>query len=77
MCKSWKVHYSNKMRRLRIVVEKHPDGHITYPMGHNGIVVGEGNTYEDAVADCRSALRFHIETFGVNALKKRHNQFAV
>jgi predicted RNase H-like HicB family nuclease len=26
--------------------------------------VGEGDTYEEAVSDVTSAIRFHIETFG-------------
>jgi predicted RNase H-like HicB family nuclease len=29
-----------------------------------GVVVGEGDSYEDALADVTSAIRFHIETFG-------------
>lgn len=28
------------------------------------IVVGEGDTYEDALADMESAIKFHIGTFG-------------
>ena len=28
-----------------------------------GIVVGEGDTYEEALADVKSAIQFHIETF--------------
>jgi predicted RNase H-like HicB family nuclease len=31
-------------------------------------VVGEGDTFEEALADCRSALRFHMETFGEDVL---------
>ena len=31
--------------------------------------MGEGDTYEDAVADAISAIEFHIETFGVEALE--------
>jgi predicted RNase H-like HicB family nuclease len=26
--------------------------------------VGEGSSYEEALADVKSAIRFHIETFG-------------
>jgi predicted RNase H-like HicB family nuclease len=29
-----------------------------------GVVVGQGDTYEEALADVKSAIRFHIETFG-------------
>ena len=52
------------VRQVKIIVEKHADGYVAYPLGIKGIVVGEGNTYEDALADVKSALKFHIETFG-------------
>ncbi|MEA3471141.1 MAG: type II toxin-antitoxin system HicB family antitoxin [Thermodesulfobacteriota bacterium] len=52
------------MRQLKIIVEKHPDGYVAYPLGIKGIVVGQGDTYEEALLDVRSAIRFHIETFG-------------
>jgi len=51
-------------KQFKVVVEKHPDGYVAYPLGFKGIVVGEGDTYEEALADVRSAIRFHIETFG-------------
>ncbi|MEA1965791.1 MAG: type II toxin-antitoxin system HicB family antitoxin [Euryarchaeota archaeon] len=57
------------MRQFKIVVEKHPDGYVAYPLGLNGIVVGEGDTYEEALADVKSAIRFHIETFGQEVLE--------
>ena len=47
-----------------IIVEKHPEGYVAYPIGLKGIVVGEGDTSEEAIADVKSAIRFHIETFG-------------
>ena len=52
------------MRQFKIIVEKHPDTYVAYPLGLKGIVVGEGNTYEEALADVKSAIKFHIETFG-------------
>ena len=45
-------------------MEKHSDGYVAYPLGIKGIVVGEGNTYEEALADVKSAIHFHMETFG-------------
>ncbi len=33
-----------------------------------GVVVGEGNTYAEALADVQSAIKFHIETFGPETL---------
>jgi len=51
-------------RQFKIIVEKHADGYVAYPLGMKGIVVGEGDNYEEALADVKSAIRFHIETFG-------------
>jgi predicted RNase H-like HicB family nuclease len=56
------------MKRIKVIVEKHPDGYVAYPLGLKGVVVGEGETYEDALADVTSAIRFHIETFGSEVL---------
>jgi predicted RNase H-like HicB family nuclease len=52
------------VRQFKIIVEKHPDGYVAYPLGIKGVVVGEGDTYEEALSDVKSAVRFHIETFG-------------
>ena len=54
--------------RVKIIVEKHPDGYVAYPLGLKGVVVGDGNTYEEALADVKSAIRFHIATFGKEVL---------
>ena len=34
------------MRQIKVIVEKHVDGYVAYPLGLKGVVVGEGNTYE-------------------------------
>jgi predicted RNase H-like HicB family nuclease len=34
------------------------------------VVVGEGDSYEEALADVTSAIRFHLETFGPEALEE-------
>ncbi len=51
-------------QQLKIVVEKHSDGYVGFPLGVQGVVIGEGDTYDEALADVISAIRFHIETFG-------------
>ncbi|HEX8229609.1 MAG TPA: type II toxin-antitoxin system HicB family antitoxin [Chloroflexia bacterium] len=56
-------------RQVKVILEKHSDGFVAYPLGLNGVVVGEGDTYEEALADVTSAIRFHIETFGDDALQ--------
>jgi predicted RNase H-like HicB family nuclease len=55
-------------RKLKIIVERHADGYVAYPIGLKGVVVGEGDTYEEALADVKSAIAFHIETFGDEVL---------
>jgi predicted RNase H-like HicB family nuclease len=52
------------MRKIKIIIEKHPDGYVAYPLGLKGVVVGEGESREEARADVESAIRFHVETFG-------------
>ena len=56
------------IHRVRIVVEQHSDGFVAYPLGITGAVVGEGPDAQSALADVRSAIRFHIETFGPGVL---------
>jgi len=57
------------MRQYKIIVEKHSDGYVAYPLGVKGVVVGEGDTYEEALSDVKSAIRFHIDTFGTDVLE--------
>lgn len=57
-----------RLNAIAIVVEKHPDTYVAYPLGIEGAVVGEGETFEEALADCRSAIRFHVDTFGPQVL---------
>jgi predicted RNase H-like HicB family nuclease len=57
------------MRQYKIIVEKHPDGYVAYPSGLKGVVVVEGDTYEEALSDVKSAVRFHIDTFGPDVLE--------
>ncbi len=57
------------MRDIKIIIEKHSDGYIAYPIGVQGVVVGEGDTYEEALANVKSALKFHVETFGLEVLE--------
>jgi predicted RNase H-like HicB family nuclease len=57
------------MRQTKIIVEKHPDGYVAYPLGLRGVVVGEGDTHESALADVQSAIKFHVESFGDKVLE--------
>ena len=57
------------MRGIKIIVEKHPDGYVAYPLGVKGVVLGQGDTYDEALKDVQSAIAFHIETFGQDVLE--------
>ena len=41
------------MKSLKIIVEKHPDGYVAYPLCLKGIVMGEGDTYEEALENVK------------------------
>ena len=63
---------------LKIVIERYPDGYVAYPLGLAcGVVVGQGDSYEAALVDVRSALAFHLETFGPYALDQSADDGAV
>jgi hypothetical protein len=44
---------------LKLVVEKHPDGYVAYPLGiGRGAIIGQGDS--DKAALCRRALGHNI-----------------
>jgi predicted RNase H-like HicB family nuclease len=57
------------VKEVRIIVEQHSDGFVAYPVGLRGVIVGEGNTRAEAIADVTSAIQFHVETFGAEAIE--------
>ncbi len=65
------------VKQVKIVVEQHPDGYVAYPVGLQGIIVGEGDTYEETLADVKSAITFHIETFGSEVIADASSVLAV
>jgi predicted RNase H-like HicB family nuclease len=58
------------MKQLEIIVEKHADGYVAYPVDIRGVVVGQGDSYEEALADVRSARRSHVEAFGPEVVEQ-------
>ena len=56
------------MKQIKIIIEKHSDGYLAYPVGIRGVVVGQGDSYEGALNDVKSAIKFHLETFGSESL---------
>ncbi len=55
------------MQSFKIIVERHKEGYVVYSFDLKCVVVGEGNTYEDAVADAISAINFTVKH-----LKRKH-----
>jgi len=56
------------MRRFKIIVQRSEEGYVAYPLGLKGVVVGDGDTFEDVLDNIKSAIAFHIETFGDEVL---------
>jgi|RhiMetdeSRZDD1v2_1073273.scaffolds.fasta_scaffold141107_3 Uncharacterized conserved protein len=54
---------------IKIIVEQHSDGFVAYPVGLRGVIIGQGETRAEAIADVTSAIQFHVETFGVTELE--------
>ena len=61
---------------MKIIIEKHTEGYVAYPAGVQGVIVGQGNTFDEALHDVQSAIRFHIETFGREWLLENESQSA-
>lgn len=57
-------------RRLKVIVQKTEDGYVAYPLGVKGVVVGDGDTFEEALENIKSAINFHLKTFGNEVLEQ-------
>jgi predicted RNase H-like HicB family nuclease len=57
------------MKHLKIIVEKHCERYVAYPIGIVGAIVGQGDTYEEALADVKSAIACYAEVFGKEMLE--------
>jgi hypothetical protein len=56
-------------KHVKVIVDKHPDGYVAYPLGLKGVIVAEGDTCEEALADVKSAIAFPIATFGSDVVE--------
>lgn len=56
---------------MKFIVEQHSDGFLAYPIGMKGIVIGQGDTRDGALADAKSAAKFHRDTFGSDAIAEQ------
>ncbi len=58
------------LKRIKLVIERTEDGYLAYPLGLRGVVVAQGESYEAALREVQSAVRFHVETFGPEVLEE-------
>lgn len=52
---------------MKFIIEQHSDGYLAYPLGLKGVVIGQGDTRDAALADAQSAAKLHVGTFGAEA----------
>jgi len=52
------------MKSVKIVVANLPDCYVSLPLEIEGVVVGEGDTRKEILADVQSAIKFQIAIFG-------------
>lgn len=54
--------------RVKIVIEHFEDGYVAYPLGMKGVIVGQGNSFNEALDDVTSAISAHVKQFGPDVL---------
>ena len=62
--------------QFKVMLEKHSDGYVAYPLGLKGVIIGEGDANEEALNDVNSAIRFHIDAFGADVFKNGDENFS-
>ena len=55
------------MESQKIIIEKHSDGYVAYPLGLKGVIVAEGDSYEEALADGNRQFAFISRRLGMTA----------
>ncbi len=58
-----------KTSRIKVIIEHAEDGYVAYPLGMKGVVVGQGDSYDEALADVTSAIQAHLREFGPDSLQ--------
>jgi predicted RNase H-like HicB family nuclease len=61
---------AGRSRRIKLVIERTEDGYVAYPLGLKGVVVAQGDSYDQALREVQSAVRFHLQTFGPEVLEE-------
>ena len=56
------------IHQIKIIIEKHGDYYIGYPLGLKGGCVGQGDTFEAVLKDTFSAVRSHVACIGADVI---------
>jgi hypothetical protein len=60
---------------MKIIIEKHTDGYCGYPLGFsNGAIVGQGNTYFEAIQSTEGSIKAYIEYYGIEEFKQHFQE---
>ncbi len=57
------------MKSINIIIEKHSECYLAYPLGLSGVLLSRGNTYQEALENIKSTIKFHLETFRKETFK--------
>jgi len=61
----WSAQYKlDAKENLKSFLRNIHDDYMSCPLGLKGVVVAEGDAHEEVLPDVKSAIKFHIETFG-------------
>jgi predicted RNase H-like HicB family nuclease len=55
-------------RRVGVSVQQTGGGFIAHAIGLQGVIVSDGASLEEALSNLKSAIAFHLETFGPGVL---------
>ena len=61
------------VQRVKVIVAKHPDRYVSYPLGLQGVIVGEGDTYEEALTAVLEGESYITSFHSAQSAMRRHN----
>lgn len=67
--RKYRMRSQEMTKRFKIIIERHPDEYIAYPVGFKGIITGRGRTTQEALEDVKAAIIYRITTFGEEVLE--------
>lgn len=72
--RNWRLSELAERLLEAVIIDEDQDGYTAYTSGKAGVIVGHGRTYEEVLIDIKSAVLFHVETFGDNILMEAHKE---